>query len=57
MCDFERLTRNLELHLAKPEQRLYVEGYHAGLDRARWQVVTAAAIVALGVVMVRLFFG
>lgn len=57
MSDFERLTRNLELHLAKPEQRPYIEGYHAGLDRARWQVATIAVLVALGVVMVRLFVG
>jgi hypothetical protein len=52
MPDFERLTRSLELHLARDEKaKREVRAYHRGLDHARWQIV---AVVAAGVVIASL---
>lgn len=40
MPDMERTLRSLELHIAKtPEQKAYAKGLHAGMDRARIQMV------------------
>lgn len=53
MPDMERLTRSLELHLAKtPEAKAFVLGKHSGLDEARkqvtWLVVMLALVFAAG---------
>lgn len=57
MSDFERVLRSLESHFAKtPEEKAYLAGYHAGLDKARWQVVGFAVGVAVGTVLYRLLF-
>lgn len=48
MPDFERLTRRLELFVAKtPEQLAFILRKHAGVDAARWQVVLTVAVIAL----------
>lgn len=53
MPDFERLTDNLALHLAKtPEQKAYVEGWVAGKRLARKQVAITVAFIAVLVVVV-----
>ena len=52
MPDFERLTRQFELDLAaRPEERAFVRGLHAGLDRARWQVVLGAMVFLVAVLL------
>lgn len=39
MPDMERVVRSLELHVARGgEQRAYIQGKHAGKDRARKEV-------------------
>ncbi|UJJ60640.1 hypothetical protein [Rhodanobacter denitrificans] len=57
MPDFERLTRGLELHLAKedPTRLAYLRGRNHGLDKARRQASWLALVVAMivaGVVVV-----
>lgn len=52
MPDFERLTRSLETDLAcTPERKAYVQGMHAGMDKARWQIVRLCGGIALGVII------
>ncbi len=46
MPDFERVTRSLELHLAStPEAKSFIAGKHAGLDRARKQMLVVVVLV------------
>lgn len=48
MPDFERLTRNLELHLCTDaSHRQYIIGRHAGMDHARKQVAWLAVFIAV----------
>lgn len=52
MPDMERITRSLELHLAVvPEDRAFIQGKHAGLDAARWQIVKVSIVVAIATVI------
>ncbi len=49
MPDFERIFRKIELDLAPtPEAKAYVAGKHAGLDRARKEVLVVVGLIALG---------
>jgi hypothetical protein len=58
MPDFERLTRDLELHVANtPEQKAFVRGKHKGEDAARWQIAKVAAIIAVIAVIALNYFG
>lgn len=51
MPDMERSFRSLALHMAKtPEQKAYLSGRHAGLDRARLQIAVLAAVAAVVIV-------
>jgi hypothetical protein len=53
MPDFERLTRSLELHVARtPEEKAFVQGRHAGLSIARKQVAQFFAMVAIAAVLI-----
>lgn len=50
MPDFERPFRSLELHMASSqEEKSYVAGTHAGMDKARWQVALLCLVIALDV--------
>jgi hypothetical protein len=52
MPDFERALRSLELHAAtQPDEKAYIAGMHAGMDKARWQIVRWFAGFALGVMI------
>jgi hypothetical protein len=43
MPDMERTLRSLELDIAKtPEQKAYARGLHAGMDKARFEIVAVA---------------
>ena len=55
MPDMERLTRDLELHLANEKDKRIIEAYHAGLDRARKEVAVIVASAALVFVVIRAF--
>lgn len=53
MPDMERLTRSLELHMAKSsEKKAYVQGSHDGQDKARKEV----AWVVVGFVLAYVAF-
>lgn len=53
MPDMERMTRDLELHLAEdPIERARIKGRHQGEDRARWQIVIICAFAVLMAVLV-----
>ncbi len=46
MPDFERVTRSLELHMAPtPEAKSFIAGKHAGLDRARKEMLVVVLIL------------
>lgn len=52
MPDFERPFRELELDMATtPEEKAYVAGLHAGMDKARWQIAKLCVGFAIGVVI------
>ena len=52
MPDFERPLRSLELHAATtPEEKAYVSGMHAGIDKARWQIAKLCIGFAIGTVI------
>lgn len=53
MPDFERVTRSLELHLAKsPVEEAYIRGKHAGLDKARKQIAVLFTLTSLALLIV-----
>lgn len=53
MPDFERLTRNLALDMAKtPNQRAIIEAYHRGQDHARREIAIIALITAIITVLI-----
>ena len=44
--------RSLELHSAvTAAEKAYIAGMHAGIDKARWQIVRLCAGFALGVLI------
>ena len=46
MPDMERTLRSLELHLAtSPVKRAYIEGKHAGMDKARKEIAVSFLII------------
>jgi hypothetical protein len=48
MPDIERLTRQIELDYATTtERKAYIQGYHAGLDKARYEVAFIAVVIAM----------
>lgn len=53
MPDMERTLRSLELHIARtPEEKAYAKGVHAGMDKARFQLVAMIAVFAVVIVLV-----
>lgn len=56
MPDFERLTRDLELHLAsKPEENAFVRGKQLGEDTARWQIAKVIAVTAAVAIFIKCY--
>lgn len=58
MPDFDHALRSAQLHVARedPYQGAYLRGMHAGKDAARWEVAIAAAVVAIVIVAIRVYF-
>lgn len=55
MPDFERLTRSLQIHVAKTkEEKAIVKAYHAGQDNARKQILYVFCFVSILYVLVSL---
>ena len=53
MPSFERVFRNVDLLLAKTdEERAYLKGKHAGLDRGRKQ---ALVVFIIAIIVMKLF--
>jgi hypothetical protein len=49
MPDMERVIRSLELHTCKTaETKEYTRGFHAGLDKARWQIARLVVGAVIG---------
>lgn len=56
MPDFERITRDIEIHFAPNETELrIIKARHAGEDRARRQVAWLAAFIAGIVTAIHLY--
>ena len=57
MPDFERLTRNLRLHLeSDPQKRALIEAEHRGESRARRQIAFLVLGLAVGWIIGHLIF-
>lgn len=57
MPDMERLTRQLELDMAGPDNAPVVAAYHAGLSRARKEVAVITGIAVLTFLALRFLAG